>query len=347
MAEMQVESEEVLMARFEELNVLEKEFEDVELEIIRKAEALHAPLYKKRADFIAKIPHFWSLVFEQAPPEIDNFIQPSDSKVLGECFDTFEVSRFELDEPKGSPRSFSLKFGFKENEYFEDKVLEKKFWFRQSQDWAGLVSEPVQIHWKKGKDLTGGLTDAAYKLGEARKKLGTDSSDMAARKKETELPEYKKLVELIETSSQSSVSFFGIFSFVSGYRWISAEESEKTEKEDKAKLEKMKAGEKVEDDEDEEEDTQDYQEVEVFPEADEIVTIVAEDMWPNAIKYYKSTFDDEEDDEDLSDLDVEGFDSDADPMEEDESDQEVDIRALVGKGRKPGQEPPAKKQRKK
>lgn len=33
MAEMQVESEEVLMARFEELNVLEKEFEDVELEI--------------------------------------------------------------------------------------------------------------------------------------------------------------------------------------------------------------------------------------------------------------------------------------------------------------------------
>jgi hypothetical protein len=34
-------------------------------------------------------------------------------------------------------------------------------------------------------------------------------------------------------------------------------------------------------------------------------------------------------------------------MEEDESDQEVDIRALVGKGRKSEQEPPAKKQRKK
>lgn len=29
-----------------------------------------------------------------------------------------------------------------------------------------------------------------------------------------------------------------------------------------------------------------------------------------------------------------------------EADQEVDIRALVGKGRKSGQEPPAKKQRK-
>ncbi|OAL04362.1 hypothetical protein IQ06DRAFT_214165 [Phaeosphaeriaceae sp. SRC1lsM3a] len=344
---MEAESEEVLMARFEELSVLETEFEDVELEIIRKSEALHAPLYKKRADFFTKIPHFWSLVFEQAPPEIDNFIQPSDSKVFAECLDTFEVSRFELEDPKGSPRSFSLKFGFKDNEYFEDKTIEKKFWFRKSKDWAGLVSEPVLIHWKKGKDLTGGLTDAAYKLSEARKKLGTDTSDMAARKKETELPEYKNLVKKIETSMESSISFFGLFAFVSGYRWISAEESEKAEKEDKARVEKIKRGESIkEDDEDDEDDSTDYQEVEVFPGGDEVVTIIAEDMWPNAIKYYKATFEEEEDDEDLSDLDVEGMDSDADPMEEDDSDDEVDIRALVGKGRKPGQSPPAKKQRK-
>jgi hypothetical protein len=203
--------------------------------------------------------------------------------------DTFEVSRFELDDPKGSPRSFSLKFGFKENEYFEDKVLEKKFWFRRSQDWAGLVSEPVQIHWKKGKDLTGGLTDAAYKLGEARKKLSSDSSDVATRKKETGLPEYRELAEKLETALESSVSFFGIFAFVSGYRWVSAEESEKVEKADKEKLEKIKRGEKVEDDDDEEEDPQDYQEIEVFPGGDEVATIIAEDMWPNAIKYY-STF---------------------------------------------------------
>jgi hypothetical protein len=165
-------------------------------------------------------------------------------------------------------------------------VLEKKFWFRKSKDWAGLVSEPVLIHWKKGKDLTGGLTDAAYKLGEARKKLSTDTSDIAARKKETKLPEYQKLAEKIETSLESSISFFGLFAFVSGYRWISPEESEKVEKEDKEKLEKIKRGEKVEDDEDEEEDPQDYQEIEVFPGGDEVATIIAEDMWPNAIKYY-------------------------------------------------------------
>ncbi|KAI2488354.1 nap family protein [Pyrenophora tritici-repentis] len=279
---------EEVVARFEELGALEHEFEEAELEIIRKAEALQSPLYKKRADFVANIPHFWSLVFEQAPPEIDNFIQPTDSKVFAECLETFEVSRFELDEPNGSPRSFSLKLGFSDNEYFEDKVLEKKFWFRKTKDWQGLVSEPVKINWKKGKDLTGGLTDAAYKLGELRKKLGADTASGAARKEEAKSKEYKKLAQLIETATDASVSFFGLFSFVSGYRW----------------------------------------EIEVFPGGDEVATIIAEDMWPNAIKYYKGTFDEDEDDEELSDLDP------------------VDIRALVGKGRKSGQEPPAKKQRK-
>ncbi|CBY01666.1 hypothetical protein IAQ61_003473 [Plenodomus lingam] len=345
------EAPEELTARFEELGALEAEFEDAELEIIRKAEEIHAPLYKKRAEYIAKIPHFWSLVLEQAPQEIDTFIQPTDSKVFAECLDTLEVSRFELDDPKGSPRSFSLKFGFKDNDYFEDQVLEKKFWFRKTRDWAGLVSEPVKINWKKGKDLTAGLSEAAYKLGEMRKKNAIDTSSAEARKKETETEEYKQLTEKIQTVTDASVSFFCLFSFVSGFRWVSAEENEKTIKEDNERLEKIRRGEKVEDDdEDDEEDDVDYQESEVFPGGDEVATLIAEDMWPNAIKYYKGTFE-EADDEDLSDLDEIMDDSDDDDRvqeveSDDDDNEEVDIRALVGKGRKSTQEPPAKKQRK-
>lgn len=255
--------------------------------VVRKSEALHTPLYKKRADLVAKIPHFWALVFEQAPPEIDNFIQPTDSKLFVEYLDTFEVERFELNNPNGSPRSFSLKFSFKENEYFEDKVLEKKFWYRKTKDWQGLVSEPVKIHWKKGKDLSGGLTDAAYKLGQMRAKLGADTANGAAMKEEAKSAEYKKLAQNIETATDASVSFFGIFSFVSGYRWVSAQESAQVTKEERERFEKIRRGEKVEDDDDDdEEETQDYQEIEVFPGGDEIATILAEDMWPNAIKYY-------------------------------------------------------------
>lgn len=342
------EKPEEIQARFEQLTVLEADFEDAELETIRKSEALHAPLYEKRAEIIKTIPHFWPLVIDQAPLEIGNFIQPTDSKVLAECWDSFEVSRFELDDPKGSPRSFSLKFGFKENDYFEDKVLEKKFWFRQTRDWAGLVSEPVLIHWKKGQDLTGGLTDAAYKLGEARKKLGNDSADAAARKKETQLPEYKNLAKVMGESLESAISFFGMFSFVSGYRWVSAEESEKFVQEEKVRLEKLKRGEKVEDDdEDDDEDEPDYQEVEVFPGADEVASVIAEEMWPNAIKFFKASFEDDNDD-DLSDIELSeggGMDEDMSDSDDDEE-KPVDIRALVGKGSKSDKPPPAKKQRK-
>jgi hypothetical protein len=256
---------------------------------VRKAEALQSPLYKKRADFVANIPHFWSLVIEQAPPEIDNFIQPTDSKVFGECLETFEVSRFELDDPNGSARSFSLKFGFSDNEYFADKLLEKKFWFRKTKDWQGLVSEPVKINWKKDKDLTDGQTDAAYKLGELRKKLATDTSNGAARKEETKSREYKKLAQKIETATDASVSFFALFAFVSGYRWVSAEESAQVVKEERERFEEIKRGEKVDEEDEDEEDTQDYQEIEVFPGGDEVATIIAEDMWPNAIKYYSTS----------------------------------------------------------
>ncbi|EUC36918.1 hypothetical protein COCCADRAFT_86925 [Bipolaris zeicola 26-R-13] len=342
---MEDHTHEEVSARFEELAALEHEFEDAEEEIIRKAEAIQTPLFKKRAELVEKIPHFWALVFEQAPPEIDSFIQPTDSKLIAECLSTVEVSRFELDDPNGSPRSFLLRLGFTENEYFEDKVLEKKFWFRKSRDWQGLVSEPVKINWKKGKDLTDGLTDAAYKLGQLRAKLAADTTNGAARKEEVKSAEYKKLAQMIETATDASISFFGLFSFVAGYRWVSAEESAQAAKEERERFEKVRRGERIDDDEDEDdEDPLDYQEIEVFPGGDEVATIIAEDIWPNAIRYYKATFEEEEDDEELSDIDA--MDSDDDDDDDDDDDEPVDIRALVGKGRKSAQEPPAKKQRK-
>ncbi|KAF2703021.1 hypothetical protein K504DRAFT_393228 [Pleomassaria siparia CBS 279.74] len=331
---------EEIMANFEELNLLESEFEDVELELIRKTEALHAPLYKKRAELAAKIPHFWALVLEQSPPELDNFFQPSDSNIFAECLKTINVSRFEMDDPKGSPRSFTIEFEFSENKYFDNTVLAKKFWHRKSTDgWQGHVSEPVQINWRKGQDLTGGLTDAAYKLSQAKKKLASSGKKDV---KETTLPEYKALASKIEESEEASNSFFAWFAFVASYRWVSAEESEKAHKIEAEQKEKMKRGEKVDQDEEEptDADEQDYQETEVFPQGDEVAALIADEMWPSAIKYYKHAH--EADDEDFSEID-EDFDE-----ENDQSEDEVDIRGLVGKGRnsKFNDSPPSKKQRK-
>ena len=247
------------------------------------------PLWKKRADVVAKIPHFWALVFEQVPPELENFLQPSDSNVLV-SLQTLEVSRFEIDDPNGSPRSFSIKFGFSENDYFEDKELEKKFWYRTTKDgYEGHVSEPVKINWKKGKDLTEGLTDGAYKLAQAQKKLDPSLSPSERAKKASALPEYKTLAAKIEESTEASLSFFTWFGFVSSYRWISAEESEQAKKDDAARLEKLRRGETPEDDEDEDMDMDmdiDFQETEVFPQGEVCATLIAEDLWPSALRYY-------------------------------------------------------------
>ena len=51
---------------------------------------------------------------------------------------------------------------FKENEYFNNTRLEKKFWFRRDRTgFSGLVSEPVRIEWKsKEKDLAKKLGDS-------------------------------------------------------------------------------------------------------------------------------------------------------------------------------------------
>ncbi|KAF2727699.1 hypothetical protein EJ04DRAFT_517095 [Polyplosphaeria fusca] len=338
MSEVQLKPEEIL-ANFEELSVLESEFEDAEAELIRQSEKLNAPLYQKRAEVAAKIPHFWALVLEQAPPELDTFLQPSDSKVFAECLESIDVSRFEVDSPKGSPRSFSVKFTFKENPYFSNTTLEKKFWFRTALDgWQGHVSEPVKIDWKKGQDMTGGLTDAAFELHQARQKLNSGSK--APKVKETTMPEYKALAKKIESSNDFNSSFFGWFAFVSSYKPVTASESEKAVEIERENVEKQRRGEKVEEREDDDDD-QDFQEVEVFPQGDEVAIVIAEDVWPSAIKYYKQIH--EQDDEELSDLEVEDLDDD-----DDDSGDEIDIRGLVGKGRNTkssGNSPPAKKQR--
>ncbi len=253
---------------------------------VRTSNTLNAPLWKKRAEIIAKIPHFWTLIFEESPQELANFIQPTDSSIFAEALQTLEVSRFEIDDPEGSPRSVSIKFGFGENEYFEDKEIEKKFWFRKSKDWDGLVSEPVKIHWKEGKDPTGGLTDAAYALAQAKKKLAESVNGSADARKEADLPEYKALARKIAESNEASLSFFAWFGFVSSYRWISAEESKQAEKEAAERLVKAKRGEKMEPEEDDGDEEPGNQETEVFPQGDEVVTLIAEDLWPSAIKVY-------------------------------------------------------------
>lgn len=308
---------------------------------VRQQYRLSKPVYAKRAEAVSKIPHFWPLVFEQAPLEIDQFVQPQDSRILAESLTGFTVTRPELEgdaADSGNPRSLKFRFEFAPNDDFEDTVLEKSVWYRRASDgWTGLVSDPVKIRWKEGRDLTKGLTDMSLALWEARKKTG----DMKA----TGLPEYTELKKKVDHWNAMNTSFFSWFGWVSSRRWVSEEESAKANADFAAIRSKRQAGEKAEIPEptDEELAAQDDSDVEVHAAGDELAISLAEDLWPGAIKL----FTDAQEADQLSDAEFE--DGDLEDLDDDEEDGEpIDIRSLVqdnGGSRRESGGRPAKRQK--
>ncbi|KAG8158962.1 hypothetical protein KVR01_011405 [Diaporthe batatas] len=303
---------------YEELNDLSAEFDDADLEITRQEAVVKRPLYEKRHKLVSQIPNFWPLVFEQAPPDIDEFIQPSDSSLLLSSLTSLSVTRFEIEDGNnGDPRSLLFRFEFSDNDHFEDKVIEKKFWQRHAKNgWSGLVSEPVEIHWKKGKDLTGGLLGMAKRVWDAQQ-----SRAKGGDAKTQELsPDEKSLKKKIENTGLGGVSFFAWFGYVG--RNVSAEESQeasdKAQKERIAKQEgKDQNAEGEEEDEGDDADEDDEDDLEIFPEGDSLAIHISEDLWPNAIKYFTQA---QEQDE-VSDDDFES-EADDDNKEEDEVSEE-------------------------
>ncbi|KJZ80509.1 hypothetical protein HIM_00359 [Hirsutella minnesotensis 3608] len=295
---------------YEQLEDLEDDFEQIELEIIRYQDKISKDAYAKRQKVVSSIPHFWPLALEQSPPEIDDFIQPSDSALLLSALESLTVERFEL--PGGDPRSLSIRLEFSDNEHFEDKVLEKKFWWRRAKDgWEGLVSEPVAIKWKSAdKDLTGGLLDLACKVWEEDKAAKKAGATEAEEDTETK----KKLRELIDKTGLGGISFFAWFGFRG--RDVSPEEDREAFKIQEEQRQARKEGKEIEvkeDEEDEDEDFEDEYELEIFPAADDLAIAISEELWPNAIKYFIQAqeqdamsdmeFESDEDDEDMAETD--------------------------------------------
>lgn len=256
-------------------------------------------------------------MFANSPPDVDEYVLEDDAAVLGTALKNLSVERFEVDDQgQGEPRSFRLTFEFRpqDNENFDNEKLVKDFHWRKQitrspagkkRTWEGLVSEPVRINWKPGKDLTKGLLDAACDLADAEKKGKGDRKD---------LPEFAKLQSKIEEAAEANhegkdaddddfdlggmspagTSFFSLF----GYRGrkVSAEESKAATKEDDERFEKLLKGEQVDDenddDVDEDDDEEDIDEAaEIFPDGDELAIALAEDLYTHAFKYFGSYLD--------------------------------------------------------
>lgn len=260
------------------------------------------------------------------------------------------MSRFEIEEGTGGdnggdPRSLLFRFEFTDNEHFENTILEKRFWQRRSKGgWSGLVSEPVEIRWEKGKDLTGGLLATVKKVWDARQaKAGAAASVAPTGSSKTPVvsltADEKLLKKKIENTGLGGMSFFAWFGYVG--RDLSAEESrEATEKARRDRLARQQqgsgsrptssAGEKNDMQDDEEDDEDGENELEIFPEGENLAIALAEDLWPNAIKYFTQA--QEQDEVSDDDFESEAGDDDKDEKEGEEeqaySDEEPPAKRL-------------------
>ena len=253
---------------------------------MRKNYIASKKIYDDRAALILEIPRFWALVLEEAPEDIDCRIQPRDTAVLS-ALRSLHVTRFEVEsENEGEPRSVQFNFTFRKNMWFHDEELEKKFWHRKSKHgWSGLVSEPVKIHWKEGKDLTDGLLDKSVDVWAEEVNGGANSEKQDA------------LVETMENMPMDAVSFFAWF----GYRGhkVSAEESFEVARKEKEKRQNGKHDDGEDDESSDlkstiektiatEEGSDDGGELsyEIFPRGDELAIALSDDLYPSAIKYF-------------------------------------------------------------
>ncbi|MCJ1370077.1 hypothetical protein MMC20_001289, partial [Loxospora ochrophaea] len=267
---------------YEELAELEKEFYDVDAKLLDIEAELKADLYARRTSLLERIPHFWPIVFNQAPEEISSYIQPSDLPALAALKD-FHADRFKGSSRSSNPKvtkdtgmgSVIIRFEFLENEYFSNRIVEKSFWFhRTPSDQAEFVSEPVKIDWRPGKDLTNGLLDLAVDVWKRELDRSERGKDVA---------KYQELVRRVVESSQMGVSFFAWFGFRGRDSMTTISTKTKTEK---------GTGESINRDEAAGTDPNeaDYEEAEIereiFPGGEELAIALSEDLYPNALSYF-------------------------------------------------------------
>ena len=131
---------------------LEEKFEEERRALLKKYEALEAPLNQSRRSLVVKedgtpaIDNFWLQVFANC-----SFIR--DTMLVGEKDDQAlaylrDVRCLLLEDC----RSFKFEFEFAENPFFADPILTKEY--RLDEDGDPIGAEGYEINWKQGKNLT-------------------------------------------------------------------------------------------------------------------------------------------------------------------------------------------------
>lgn len=212
---------------------------------------------------------FWPHVIEASSDSCDlkEHITPEDFDLLT-SLKSLTVNRFNAE--KGDPRDMDLIFTFTENAYTPAQTIKKRFVYsaeNAAQGEVGMISEPVHIQWKEGKDLTGGINKAAMEAFEERRKAGEKSKGKGKGKKAEHGPAVKKLIDLIDKDTHQS--FFNFFSYSGPHKEFG----------------------EIADNQEEDSEAEDENGVysgmlDPFPWGDAVSVAISEDMYPNAVKYF-------------------------------------------------------------
>ena len=258
---------------------------------------LFDPIYVRRGAVLDTIQSFWTTILENFSPDIDEHITTEDWVFLGENITSINVTRPEKDT---NPRTFEIEIGFKpDNGVVATTRLQKRFTYKAlrsgDERWSGLVSEPVVVPWiDDKKDLTGGINALAIKIFELRKKRAEkhiaekkEAANSGASKKSGAVKEDDGLADLereMEEKLNQNQSFFNWFSWTGNHFMVMEREAEMKIKEEADKS-KAKEGEEEEDDDEEDSDGADDG-IDVFPYGEKLAYLIAEDLFPNALKHF-------------------------------------------------------------
>ncbi|RPB27019.1 hypothetical protein L211DRAFT_834690 [Terfezia boudieri ATCC MYA-4762] len=332
---------------YAQLAELELEFDQAEAELLKHQIALFEPIYTRRQAVLASIPSFWSIIFENFGPELDEHITTEDWAFLGENLTSVNVSR--PDVASNNPRTFEITFGLKDgNGVIDATEIRKKFIYRSLRDgdesWAGLISEPVEVKWiSDEKDLSGGINGLSKRIFDVRKKRvegrieemkneGKRKGKKGQGKEDVGLSELE--LELEEKLNQTQ-SFFNWFSWTGDYFMVMEKEAEM-----KLREEKKAKGEEVIDSDEDDEKQGETDGIDVFPDGEKLAYLIAEDMFPSALKHFADAMEHNEPAEGDTD-EEDGNDTDAESIELDS-----DLEAQLMKGNMRFQKQAGKKKRK-
>lgn len=209
-----------------------------------------------------------------ASQTLDELITADDAKLFENNLIGINMVRPEAEKEGGDIRNFDITFTFSENEWMEDTVLTKHFTtVSVNGQTLGLASEPLNIKWKAGKDLSKGITKKAFDFYTAKKEeLKAAPKDESKDKKKLAMPVWADLI------SDDDKSFFHWFSW-----WGESLNAIRLENEEAAD---EKEGEDEDDNEENWEDEEhDDEEESVFPGGGELAEYIVDDLFVNATKY--------------------------------------------------------------